>query len=102
MGLEVVVEDESGGRVEALADPTNILHRVLPRADDHAYRWLGFVDWYGDTVFNRRQVEYVLAELEVLATANHTADDAAFLRRLHVLAARCLEGPHLYLKFYGD
>lgn len=102
MGFEVVVEDEIGGRVEALADPTNVLHRVLPAPDDPAYRCLGFVDRYGDTIFNRRQAECVLVELEALANSGHGIEDVAFLRRLTGMVGRCVQEPHLYLKFYGD
>jgi hypothetical protein len=42
----------------------NFLHRLLPPHDDDTYYCLRYVDWYGDTVFNRLQIETVLQELE--------------------------------------
>jgi hypothetical protein len=102
MGIEVVVEDERGTRIVSMEDPTNILHRVLPRHDDKGFQLLNRVDWYGDTTFNRNQVPDVRQELKRLANAKRSAEELELIRRLDSLAGRAEAEPHLYLKFYGD
>jgi hypothetical protein len=53
--LTAVLEDEAGEPLERVEDATNILHRLLPGPDDQRYVYLGTIDWYGDTVFDRLQ-----------------------------------------------
>jgi hypothetical protein len=102
MGIEVVVEDERGIKIASLEDPTNILHRVLPRPDDMRFQHLSRVDWYGDTTFNRNQVPDVRQELKRLASAGKGVEEIDLIRRLDALAEKAEAEPHLYLKFYGD
>jgi len=102
MGIEVVVEDERGTKVASLEDPTNMLHRVLPRSDDTSFQHLNRIDWYGDTTFNRAQVSDVRHELKRLARAGRAAEEMDLIRRLDALAKKAEAEPHLYLKFYGD
>lgn len=102
MGIEVRIEDESGNKLASFSDPTNILHRILPRYTDRTFRCLNFVDWYGNTTFNRYQVHEVREELKRLAAEKRTADETEFIEKLDVFAMRCDAEPHLYLKFQGD
>jgi hypothetical protein len=102
MGLAVRVETEDGSRIAEVLDPTNVLHRLLPSEDDDTYHCLRYVDWYGNTVFNRLQMETVLRELDRIRLAVHGAGELELLDRLKELAHRCEAEPHLYLKFYGD
>lgn len=102
MGIKVVLESEDGKPVEDVGDPTNILHRLLPSPEDKSFQYLRFIDWYGDTVFNRLQMESFLAEWKRLATAATTVEDKNLITHIENLAIRCQKEPHLYLKFYGD
>lgn len=102
MGLSVILEDEQGVRMAGVEDPENLLHRLLPSADDLRSRCLRYVDWYGDTVFNRRQVIDILNELKLLMSDASTHEERVLLQQLFDLALRCKDGVHLYLKFYGD
>jgi len=102
MGIEVVVEDESGTKIYSLEDPTNILHRVLPTKTDGGFQWLSRVDWYGDTTFNRNQISDVRQELKLLAQAKRSTQELQFIEKVDALAAKSETEPHLYLKFYGD
>jgi hypothetical protein len=52
MGIEAVLETEDGEQLDSVGDPTNVLHRVLPKAGDPSFQCLSCIDWYGDTVFN--------------------------------------------------
>ncbi len=37
MGITAVLENEDGTQIETIEDPTNVLHRVLPNADNDRY-----------------------------------------------------------------
>ncbi len=102
MGLDVILEWEDGERIEDVGDPHNLLHRLLPPHDDDSYQCLRFIDWYGDTVFNRLQMTPFLAEWERLYSAAQSEEEKELLRSIETLARRCQSEPHLYLKFYGD
>jgi hypothetical protein len=102
MGLAVTVEAEDGSQIAEVLDPTNVLHRLLPSKGDDTYYCLRYVDRYGNTVFNRLQMETVLQELERMRVNARGADELELLARLAELARRCQAEPHLYLKFYGD
>jgi hypothetical protein len=102
VGLSIVVQDECGTRIDGVDDPTNILHRLLPCAEDLTSRCLRYVDWYGDTVFNRRQVIDVSNELQLLLEKAQTDTEKQLVGRILELAQRVEREPHLYLKFYGD
>lgn len=100
MGLTISLEDEHGEPHEKVEDDANILHRLLPKADDPSSQVLRFIDWYGDTTFNHLQVPSFLAEWVKLKA--RSADDRILLDRVAALARRVEGTPHLYLKFYGD
>jgi hypothetical protein len=105
--IEVRLEDESGN-VVTVEDPSGGtcngaggFDRLLPR-DDVSYRCLGVVDPYGETVFNRLQMPFLLDDLARLDAASAKEGERRGLLRLEALARRCREGTHLYLHFIGD
>ena len=102
MGLGIVLEDEAGVKIDSVEDPTNVLHRLLPRPEDRRFSCLNRVDWYGDTVFNRQQAADVLSEVRRIAKGAKSPDERQLLGRIAELAQRCGSKPHLYIKFYGD
>lgn len=102
MGLKVALETERGGPIEEVGDPTNLLHRLLPSYDDVSSQFLRFIDWYGDTVFNRLQMEGFIAEWKKLSSKAQTVAEKELLSRVESLARRCQNEPHLYVKIYGD
>lgn len=102
MGLSIVLQDERGARVDGVLDPTNVLHRLLPTAGDTSSRCLRYVDWYGDTVFNRLQMGDVLDELQTLFRNARAGEEKELLGRIIDLANKCKREPHLYVKFSGD
>lgn len=102
MGITVSLVDEDCRPVgEAVGDPTNLLHRLLPPPDDGSYQCLRFVDWYGDTTFNVLQMSTLLTEL---ARIGQDADPEGrrLLARIAVLAKQCEDSVHMYVKFIGD
>lgn len=102
MGISVVLETESGEELERIDDPTNLLHVILPAEDDTSFDHLRHIDWYGDSVFNRLQIDSFLSEWERLRGRAQTSEAVALHARIKYLAEKSKQEPHLYLKFYGD
>lgn len=102
MGINIVLEDEDGGEIAVVGDPTNFLHEILPSVESLEFRCLGFVDRYGDTTFNRLQMDDVQRELNLLRSKSNQSEVQALLDQISALAQRCKSDVHTYLKFYGD
>jgi hypothetical protein len=60
MGLEIVLQTESGAKIDSVADPKNYLGKLLPQINDESHPLLGGIDPYGDTVFNGIQIRRFL------------------------------------------
>lgn len=103
MGLIIQLEDENGHALESLAEQGGSIREVLPAPMESDYRCLCFIDPYGDTTFNRLQMQDFIAEWKGLfASAVNDAEKGSVHAEVLELAERCASGPHLYLKFYGD
>ena len=102
MGIKTAIVDENGKKLALVEDPTNILHRVLPRHEDNGYQCLNRIDWYGDTTFNRHQLPVFREELRRVLSSIEVLAQRALLDQIDALAVRCAAEPHLYLKFIGD
>jgi hypothetical protein len=75
---------------------------VQARPPDASSCCLRFLDTTGDTIFNRLQAAVLLEELEALERKNTSAAERELLAELRSMATRCVEEPHLYLRFFGD
>ena len=102
MGLSIKLETEDGEPLEFVIDPRNLLHKLLPDADDTSSVCLRFIDWYGDTTFNYLQMEAFIVEWDGLYRSDLSSEETELLDNVRELAVRCREGRHAYLKFYGD
>ena len=103
MGLEIQLQDELGGRIEGITDPQNLLPGLLPSNEEAgAYPMLSGIDLYGDTVFNRLQIPRLLSELVDIASNAQTDEDRKLVSEIEMLARRCADNLHTYLKFIGD
>jgi hypothetical protein len=102
MGLDILLEGESGDQRALVSDPTNLLPRILPRFDDTEFTLLRFIDLYGNTTFNGLQMRQFLSEWAKLYARAESQEERQILDDVSELARRCSEKPHLYLKFYGD
>jgi len=102
MGFEIRLEDEFGNKVDAVGDPANFLPRLLPSPEDESFICLRFIDPYGDTVFNRIQIETFVVEIERILMKTVTSKERQLLENIQALAERCRSEPHSYVKFYGD
>jgi hypothetical protein len=102
MGLRIALEDENGKVVEALSDEKNLLRKLLPAELGLPHSLLGFIDPYGDTVFNRLQMNQFLAEWGNITEQARTPEEKSLMAGVKALAQSCEAGVHLYLKFIGD
>jgi hypothetical protein len=99
MGIDVQLQDEHGDILERISDEKRLLHDLLP-VGDHSL--LSGIDLYGDTIFNRIQMDDFLSEWAKLKMKEMSSVQALHLDRVECLALKCKEGVHLYLKFVGD
>jgi hypothetical protein len=102
MGLTITLETENGSIISQVGDPKNILFEILPAFDDVSYYCLRFIDFYGDTTFNRLQMDAFLSEWERVKKLAKTSEELHLLAEVETLAQKCKSEPHFYLKFYGD
>jgi hypothetical protein len=99
LGIDVNLQDERGGVIEAIYDPRNLLNNLLPREDRSL---LSGIDPYGNTTFNRLQIDQFLLEWKEIKKKQLTAEQAEHLQKIEDLALRSKNDVHLYLKFIGD
>ena len=102
MGLSAALQAADGKLTDQVHDPGNALHRLLPSHDDVSSPCLRYIDWYGDTVFNRLQMKDFLREWAGLRKRATTSEERALIDGITGLAERCRDEPHLYLRFIGD
>jgi hypothetical protein len=107
MGVEAVLRDEGGTQLRDLSDPAGgtfdtagDFDALIPPADGTGFRLLGYIDPYGDTIFNQIQMHDLLADIDRLAPSTAIAERG--IARLRRLAETCRDGVHLYLCFIGD
>jgi len=102
MGLEITLENEEGTKIESVVDPHRLLLALIREANDSTSCCLRFIDPYGDTVFNRPQMDQLQVELDGLRHFAKNADQLELLEQVENLAKRCQQKPHFYVKIYGD
>ena len=103
MALTVRLQDEFGKPIDDVHDTTGIIEERLPSNKDESYYCVRFIDLYGDTYFNRSQMDHFLKEWDRLfqAQSNHKQANDLY-ERVKSFAERCHKEPHLYIKFIGD
>jgi hypothetical protein len=63
---------------------------------------LSSIDPYGNTVFNRLQIERFLEEWATVSVKARSSEERSLLAAIEKMAFRCQREVHLYLKFIGD
>ena len=98
--IAIQVVDEEGTVEREFDDPRAIY--PLMKSLERETACLQFIDPYGDTTFNPRQVERLLEELEEAAIAlqpgNERRQAIALIEFLRPVAGQL----HTYVKFVGD
>lgn len=102
MGIYVALRTERGEEVASVSDARNILHALLPQPYTDPDSMLGWIDWYGNTMFNHVQMKRFLAEWDGLSERVSEPEGKALLASIRDLAERCQVEGTLYLWFNGD
>ena len=102
MGLCVALQTESGKQLELVSDGKNLLDRLIGSLDPNVFPMLASIDRYGDTVFNRLQMDRFLTEWKTLFSSANTPEITGLLNAVKDLAEKSIRGVHLYLVFIGD
>ena len=103
MGIDIAWVGENDEQIQFISDAQGALMScVLRSAGLDNTLCLRFIDPFGDTTFNQRQLPFLATELDDAASAIETTDTADQLRRIARLV-RMAEGKvHTYIKFIGD
>jgi hypothetical protein len=102
MGLGIELQDEWGGKIDAVYDPKNYLGKLLPRNDDDTRPMLASIDPYGDTIFNGIQMRWFLSEWSEISAEAQTPEERELVSKIEAMAHHVRDEVHLYLKFIGD
>ena len=100
MGFSIAVVDADDHVLEIIHDPRQRLNPLFGIADDFIF--FKHIDPYGNTVFNRPQMDPLLVELRGLAERTDDPEAEAILGSIIRMATRVSHEVHLYLKFFGD
>jgi hypothetical protein len=102
MPLMVAMVDVRGKLLSDWVRDTSdfFLTKQLP-LDDPSYPYLGFIDLYGETVFNRVQLTQFLKEWKRWSATAHTDEQKLLVKRIEELAVRS-QRTAVNLRFSGD
>jgi hypothetical protein len=102
MGVNLSWEDENGGRIDEILDPQMCISHLVLNTDLAETTCLKFIDPYGDTTFNQRQIPTLIEELKSALEKVEDNQIKDHLRQVIELAEKSRGEIHTYLKFYGD
>ena len=102
MGIDVQLTDEHGNIEAEVLDPMNRLTHLLAEFGDPSSHCLQYIDPFGDTIFNRLQMDRLLQEWALIEESALDAEDKVQLTDIKALAVRCSDSVHMYMKFVGD
>jgi hypothetical protein len=102
VGLNVAIQDEHGKQLEIVLDERNVIGPMLGYPSFSKLPMVASIDRYGDTIFNRIQMEQFLIEWSDITTKALSPDDRVLVTRVKELAEMVRNSVHLYLIFIGD
>lgn len=94
MAWTIILEDENKEPLLSLNDEFDIGSSI----DLSSFKLLCYLDAYGDTIFNRLQMDDLIKDLQSLKQTEANP----LLNEIQMLAERCKKEEHTYLAFYGD
>lgn len=103
MAVKIQLQNERGEAVgTAVVDEQNVLSRLLTAANANELTQLQHLDLYGDTTFNRSQLDALADEWARLVPHASSEVERSFLATVGRMITRGREDVHQYLKFIGD
>lgn len=98
--IQLQLEDENRKVIETSAINFADVMTIVYKNQDFKthYPWLSTIDPYGDTIFNKLQIPYVINELNALVkkTENGSLDINGIISFIQKIDT------HQYITFYGD
>jgi hypothetical protein len=82
--------------------PFNTVLELLLPFGDTSFPMLGFIDPYGNTLFNSAQMQLFIPEWDRLMRNVTDQEDLRFLQKVREMAESCKAKPHTFLRFVGD
>ena len=101
MGVDLVWQEENGKVLEEIPDPKMCISTLLFTVDHAETICLRFIDPYGHTTFNQRQIPILINELEAISPRVTDYDMQIHLLRVLELAGRSKGEKRTILKFTG-
>ena len=83
-------------------DNKHLIQKILPDFKDTSSYCLRYVDLYGDTTFNRMQMDQLKKEFELIKRKTRDKEIKLFIEKIMVLIGKCKRNVHTYIKFLGD
>lgn len=102
MGLNITLENEQGEKLDEVIDSSRMLLTIMNRGNQTDSCCLQLIDPYGDTVFNRLQMDQLSMDLTKLHSLTEDAEQRELISKIEELVKKCKQVPHLYIKIYGD
>ena len=104
MTLEIVLEDEFGEREDGFVDAGYLIAAIEPSMSENEdrRRLLDYIDPWGNTMFNRLQLDRLSAELEELEKIKPSEKLTEVIAQLQNLIVKCKATSHHYIKITGD
>ncbi|MFM9425459.1 hypothetical protein RCH10_001895 [Variovorax sp. GrIS 2.14] len=103
MGIDTVWVNEKHEKIQAIFDPSGCLTSLV------IDQWVAlppicmrFIDPWGVTVFNQRQIPVLLIELKEVGSSSTNAELSEHLKKVIRLAQQAVDSGHTYIKFLGD
>ncbi len=93
MAWTIILENENREVVTSLSNEFNSGLITL-----NGIKLLHYLDPYGDTIFNKLQMDDLIFDLQYLGSI----EPNPLLTEIQKLAEKCKTGIHLYVIFYGD
>ena len=97
MSWSVILEDEHGEIISQL-DNEFASQTISSSEFSEKFKLLKYLDPFGDTIFNRLQMDDLIQDLRTLADL----ETCSGIDKIIGLAEVCLATPHTYLTFYGN
>jgi hypothetical protein len=101
MGVDLVWQHENGKVLEEIPDPKMCIATLAFTLDLSGTVCLRFIDPYGHTIFNQRQIPILIKELEAISPKVTDYDTQIHLIRVLELAERSKGEARTMLKFRG-
>ena len=101
MGVDLIWQDENGKVREEIPDPKMCIATIAFTLDLSGTVCLRFIDPYGHTTFNQRQIPILIKELEAIQDKISDYDTQIHLLRVLELAERSKGEARTILKFRG-